>query len=262
MRRQFIILGAALALPLFVGCQSHQAERYADTYERSQLGWVRAHHGWFPDWRPPMPNAPLREPQPIFTLKDGAAGRLVPPPVANSAVAKTAMTPTAARPAMPSATAIAPASKITVAPLPIATSTVPVTAPRAVRIAPPTRPATPPAPTFAHPRIPVAPAMRPSAPATQNGLPRAIVDDRRRVTESSPPAVTQPFAIINAGNVGGSYSQPSTMREHVVRKGETLTQIARKYYGDPNEWRRISRANSGQLKSPTAIQAGMKLRIP
>jgi nucleoid-associated protein YgaU len=74
--------------------------------------------------------------------------------------------------------------------------------------------------------------------------------------------VTQPFAIIDSGNVAGGYSQPSNLREHVVRKGETLTQIANKYYGDPNEWRRISRANSGQLKSPTAIQAGMKLRIP
>jgi LysM repeat protein len=263
MHRQLIIIGAAIALPLFVGCQSHQAERYADTYEKSRLGWVRAHHGWFPDWRPPMPNAPLREPQAIFRLKDGAVGRVVPPAVANPTIAKSAFARTAVRPTTPRAISVAHSPKpITVAPLPIANFAVPVPAPRPVRVAPPTRLGTPPAPAVNRPPIPVSPALRPAAPRTQNDLPTAIVDDRRRVTESSPPAVTQPFAIVDRGNVAGNHPQPSNLRQHTVQKGETLTQIARKYYGDPNEWRRISRANSETLKSPTAIQAGMKLRIP
>jgi 5'-nucleotidase/UDP-sugar diphosphatase len=260
MRRPILILCTASCLPLFLGCQSHKAERYADSYEKSKLGWVRAHHDWFPDWRPPLPNAPLREPTPIYSLKAGKT--LVPPPVANPAIAKSAITPTSARPApaLSNATPPAPLRQIAVAPLPIASATTPVTAPPAVRTPPPTRPATPPEPVVLTQPVPVLPAAR--QPLAQNGLPRAIVDDRRRVTENSPPAVSQSFEIVGQADLGGEHAQPSNLRTHVVRKGETLTKIAKQYYGDANEWRRISRENRGLLKSPTAIQPGMKLRIP
>ena len=51
-------------------------------------------------------------------------------------------------------------------------------------------------------------------------------------------------------------------RSHVVRKGETLQQIALDYYGSRSKWRRIYEANRQSIKDPNLIAIGMKLRIP
>lgn len=49
---------------------------------------------------------------------------------------------------------------------------------------------------------------------------------------------------------------------HVVEKGETLSKISKKYYGDPNLYMKIFEANRDVLKNPDLIKVGQKLRIP
>lgn len=49
---------------------------------------------------------------------------------------------------------------------------------------------------------------------------------------------------------------------HVVKKGDTLSKIAREYYGDANLYPQIFEANRDILKDPNKIQIGQKLRIP
>lgn len=49
---------------------------------------------------------------------------------------------------------------------------------------------------------------------------------------------------------------------HVVEAGDTLSKIARKYYGDASLYQQIFEANRDQLKDPDLIQVGQKLRIP
>jgi nucleoid-associated protein YgaU len=49
---------------------------------------------------------------------------------------------------------------------------------------------------------------------------------------------------------------------HVVQKGETLSKISKKYYGDPNLYMKIFDANKDILKNPDLIKVGQKLRIP
>ncbi len=49
---------------------------------------------------------------------------------------------------------------------------------------------------------------------------------------------------------------------HVVVKGDTLSKIAEKYYGDPSLYPQIFEANKDILKDPDKIQIGQKLRIP
>jgi len=49
---------------------------------------------------------------------------------------------------------------------------------------------------------------------------------------------------------------------HVVAKGETLSKISQKYYGDPNLYGKIFEANKDVLKNPDLIKVGQKLRIP
>lgn len=49
---------------------------------------------------------------------------------------------------------------------------------------------------------------------------------------------------------------------HEVVSGDTLSKIAKKYYGDPTLYNKIFEANRDQLKNPDLIKVGQKLRIP
>lgn len=51
-------------------------------------------------------------------------------------------------------------------------------------------------------------------------------------------------------------------RTHTVRKGETLSHIAQRYYGKAGEYKKIFEANRNQLSDPDKIQEGMTLQIP
>ncbi len=53
-----------------------------------------------------------------------------------------------------------------------------------------------------------------------------------------------------------------TARVHEVVKGDTLSGIAKKYYGKSSEYPRIFEANKDVLKDPDKIFPGQKLRIP
>lgn len=49
---------------------------------------------------------------------------------------------------------------------------------------------------------------------------------------------------------------------HDVAKGDTLSAISKKYYGDPNKYNAIFEANRPMLTHPDKIYPGQKLRIP
>ena len=68
---------------------------------------------------------------------------------------------------------------------------------------------------------------------------------------SAPPAPVRPKP--------AEVRSPST---YVVQKGDTLEKIAKKLYGDPNQWRQIYNANKDKLASPNRIYSGQKLVIP
>ncbi len=58
---------------------------------------------------------------------------------------------------------------------------------------------------------------------------------------------------------------PAAEREskmYTVQKGDTLSEIAQKFYGDPSEFPRIFEANRPMLKDPDEIYPGQVLRIP
>ena len=57
--------------------------------------------------------------------------------------------------------------------------------------------------------------------------------------------------------------QPGPRTEsYTVAKGDSLSKIAKKYYGDASQWRRIFEANRDQIEDPDLIQPGWKLVIP
>ncbi|MHC4299434.1 MAG: LysM peptidoglycan-binding domain-containing protein [Planctomycetota bacterium] len=56
------------------------------------------------------------------------------------------------------------------------------------------------------------------------------------------------------------YTPPD--RSHVVRDGETLSQISFDYYGSAGKWQRIFEANRKVIKDANVVKPGTKLIIP
>jgi nucleoid-associated protein YgaU len=55
---------------------------------------------------------------------------------------------------------------------------------------------------------------------------------------------------------------PSEARTYNVQKGDSLSKIAKQFYGDANQYMRIFDANRDQLDDPNKVQADMELKIP
>ncbi|MDR0352668.1 MAG: LysM peptidoglycan-binding domain-containing protein [Opitutaceae bacterium] len=49
---------------------------------------------------------------------------------------------------------------------------------------------------------------------------------------------------------------------HTVKPGETLSEIAKTYYGSAARWPEIHDANLDKLKDPATLALGMELVIP
>lgn len=56
--------------------------------------------------------------------------------------------------------------------------------------------------------------------------------------------------------------QAQAAQFHDVAKGDTLSAISKKYYGDANKYNAIFEANKPMLTHPDKIYPGQKLRIP
>ena len=49
---------------------------------------------------------------------------------------------------------------------------------------------------------------------------------------------------------------------YTVVAGDSLSKIAKRVYGDANQWRRIFEANRDQIHNPDLIKPGQRLKIP
>ena len=62
--------------------------------------------------------------------------------------------------------------------------------------------------------------------------------------------------------VGGPAGTAAPMSTYVVVKGDSLSKIAQRAYGDARKWRKIYEANKDMIKDPDLIYPGQSLRIP
>jgi nucleoid-associated protein YgaU len=69
------------------------------------------------------------------------------------------------------------------------------------------------------------------------------------------------FSNVSGGvsNTTGSTSQTQT---YTVQSGDSLSKIAKHFYGDANQWNRIFEANRDTVKDANKIQPGQTLTIP
>jgi nucleoid-associated protein YgaU len=79
-------------------------------------------------------------------------------------------------------------------------------------------------------------------------------------------------AVLMAGNVKGvsevkvdhleAPPQTAEVEFYVIEKGDTLSAIAKQFYGDPNAYPRIVEANREVIKDADLIYPGQKIRLP
>jgi nucleoid-associated protein YgaU len=85
---------------------------------------------------------------------------------------------------------------------------------------------------------------------------------------SPPPGDTRPTpSRIASSQPKTQNSEPQTAaapapRTHVVATGDTLAAISRQYYGTPDRWPDILRANRDVIKDEAVLPLGVTLRIP
>ena len=65
-----------------------------------------------------------------------------------------------------------------------------------------------------------------------------------------PTSTTQPTSTIGLG------------KTYVVVKGDSLSKIAKREYGDASKWRKIHEANKDLISDPDLIYPGQQLKIP
>jgi nucleoid-associated protein YgaU len=65
-----------------------------------------------------------------------------------------------------------------------------------------------------------------------------------------------------APSPAGASDEAKTDRMYVVQGGDSLSKIAKKFYGNANAWKKIFDANKDVIKNPDLIQPGWKLQIP
>jgi len=68
------------------------------------------------------------------------------------------------------------------------------------------------------------------------------------------------FSDVQSGS--STAPQPAAPQTYTVAKGDSLSKIAKKMYGDANQWKRIFEANKDTVKDPDKIFPGQKLVIP
>ena len=90
--------------------------------------------------------------------------------------------------------------------------------------------------------------------------------DFSNVQSGSSTTAAKPFAPTPAppprqdpAPTGGSTAQGQT---YTVVAGDSLSKIAKRYYGDANKWPRIHEANRDQISNPDLIHPGQRLKIP
>lgn len=75
----------------------------------------------------------------------------------------------------------------------------------------------------------------------------------------APPSAAPP---VQPASATAQQAAVATTQTYTVQKGDTLSKIAKHFYGNANDYMRIFEANRDQLKDPDKIQIGQVLKIP
>lgn len=104
------------------------------------------------------------------------------------------------------------------------------------------------------------------------GLNVSLKDGVVNLAGKADSADTKEKAILLAGNVQGvtqvvadnlqAPPQQAKVDYYVIKSGDTLSGLVKKYYGNAKEYPRLFEANREVIKDPNLIYVGQKIRIP
>ncbi len=80
-------------------------------------------------------------------------------------------------------------------------------------------------------------------------------------TTAPAPAVPTPFPAPDS-EPDSTAGTPGSEQSYEVVAGDSLSKIAKRFYGDASQWPRIHEANRDQIKNPDLIHPGQRLKIP
>ncbi|MHB8798902.1 MAG: LysM peptidoglycan-binding domain-containing protein [Thermoanaerobaculia bacterium] len=85
-----------------------------------------------------------------------------------------------------------------------------------------------------------------------------------RIAQAPVPAAPTPAAgaVVAGGVPATTAAAAGAGKVHVVEKGDTLSAIAKQYYGKAGAYMKIFEANRDVLDDPDKIKPGQRLRIP
>ena len=97
----------------------------------------------------------------------------------------------------------------------------------------------------------------------------AIFDKIFDKRDDKPPASKPDFSNVRSGGSSTAPAvapQPTTTfssgKTYVVVKGDSLSKIAKREYGDASRWRMIYEANKDVITDPDLIYPGQELKVP
>jgi nucleoid-associated protein YgaU len=94
-----------------------------------------------------------------------------------------------------------------------------------------------------------------ASPAQPTDLAKAVQASQRALQAPPQDAMTEAL-------MAEAASREAESKTYVVRRGDTLWDIAKQIYGDPYQYRRLFEANPRVLASPEHIFPGQVLRVP
>ena len=83
------------------------------------------------------------------------------------------------------------------------------------------------------------------------------------MAQKTPPKPPADFSNVKSGSSTHPVAPEQPQEQwYTVATGDSLSKIAKRFYGDGNRWQKIFDANRDQIKDPDLIRPGQKLKIP
>jgi len=85
-----------------------------------------------------------------------------------------------------------------------------------------------------------------------------------RKGKEKPVTTPQPQTRTSPQTGGANTQKPGAQsrRDYTIQSGDSLSKIARQFYGNANDWQKIYEANKDKIKDPNLIHPGQKIIIP
>jgi nucleoid-associated protein YgaU len=70
------------------------------------------------------------------------------------------------------------------------------------------------------------------------------------------------FSNVQSGASSTAEPAAPAFKSYTIQSGDSLSKIAKREYGNANDWRRIFEANQDTIKDPDKIFPGKTIKIP